>query len=675
MEKKIEKKKIIKSTLLNIDSSYRTIDPKHIYSSTQALLPLNPIKTTKDSNLIQINYPNHNLNIGDRIIIQNVAGSSKILANSLLLFTNFNYLIIDYQNHNISTNYKSYVDNIYIDIELYGSTNIPMMINNIPLNCLLGLKTIKLAFEINDMPSYVTSYFTKYSTLDSMNQNLLFIQLPFQYSQTGSNYLILNQIFQITFNSIAGIEIGYINSNYPINNYNYQSFQEVAIIIDNNNFYIKLNIVPFITTSGGGNTVQIMSIINTITGYPYANNYTILLKKSFNNVTNIELMSTEFSYVDLIIKKDVNNKLYWRNLEDGTHIYSIGIDEGTYTSTSLLNKIQTTLNTTERITSTPEYIVHNIFNITFDPTTQNVQFTAYKKTPLPSSLSVSDLIVNDTPYYLLTVIHPNNFVSVGDTITISNAGDTTITRIVTNGAVQIFSIAASYINTNLTVYSTDSISSSYTALLGVKDQIVTNLVGAESRGGQNTTVQSNTQVSLLFNKNDTIGNILGFKNVGETFAVTSFQVTVSNNDQYVNTNNFNSVGDIVATKSLINLSGNYNYMLMYLNDIEFVYSNNPSIAACFAKILLSGNPGDVLFNTFVKQPPDIYSQSFPINTLNDISVSFLFPDGKIPDFRNINHSFTLKITEEIIQASDTKLNSNNILYSDEMMKLTSEARV
>ena len=86
---------------------------------------------------------------------------------------------------------------------------------------------------------------------------------------------------------------------------------------------------------------------------------------------------------------------------------------------------------------------------------------------------------------------------------------------------------------------------------------------------------------------------------------------------------------------------------MYLNDIEYIYTSG--IQSSFAKILLSGNPGDILFNTFVPFNGDVYSKSFPINTLNNINVSFYYPDGVLVDFKNINHSFTLQIVEEKIE--------------------------
>jgi hypothetical protein len=108
--------KIIKNTLLNIDSSYREKYAKNICSSDGKVLPLNPILISY--NTISINYPNHNLNIGDNIVIQNVIGDTKTLINSIYLINNFKYFVIVYNDNNININYKDYIDVLYINIQL-----------------------------------------------------------------------------------------------------------------------------------------------------------------------------------------------------------------------------------------------------------------------------------------------------------------------------------------------------------------------------------------------------------------------------------------------------------------------------------------------------------------------------------------------------------------------------
>ena len=83
---------------------------------------------------------------------------------------------------------------------------------------------------------------------------------------------------------------------------------------------------------------------------------------------------------------------------------------------------------------------------------------------------------------------------------------------------------------------------------------------------------------------------------------------------------------------------------MYLNDIDYINNNN--LKPCFAKILLPSKPGTILFNTFVIIGNTNSSNILPINKLNELKILFLYPDGTKVNFRNLNHSFTIKITEK-----------------------------
>ena len=661
------KNKIIKSTLVNIDSTFRNTIPKNIYKTDSTLLPSNPLSFVQGSNEIKIYYPNNTLEIGDSIIIQNVTGVNQILYNSFYLFSQFDYLIINYNNINIPSNYKDYTDGLFVNINIYGDTTVENMINNIPLNSFIGYQQVFLASDITNISTIIAQKITDQFnyTHEQMQNNLLFIKLPANYNITNAYETNIDQTFSVTFTSIAGIDVGYINSNYPVNNYNFQSSQTVSRINSNEPDYIYINInsshTACCTIMGGGNSVQIMKILDSIEGYPYSNNYTIQLKKTFNNVISIELLSTEFPYIDLLVQKNVNNKLYWQNLEDGLNIYSISIDEGSYKLSSLITTLTDAMNSTLRIISTNEMPVYNIFTINHINDIQKITFSAYNDVSLPESLSVTKVLINKQYFYLLKINDENNTVKINDIITISGASYTSIfgTNVYIDGK---------YINKQYNVYSVDSLAQSYSVIIGSIDQIETiaNSNNTVYYGGANIKVLEATQFKLLFNYPDTLGNILGFKNTGNSSSIFGFQSTITNFDNYINNNDLNSIGDIDNTNNLMNFSGSYNYVLMYLNDIEFIYSTN--LPSAFAKIQLNGNQGDYLFNTFVNQPNDLYSQSFPIITLSELSVSFLYPDGTIPDFRNINHSFTLRIVEEVIQSSETRLNSNHLTFGNELLK-------
>ncbi len=666
--------KIIKTSLVNIDSSFRTTNPKNICVSNIQTLPENPLTLELNSSIIKFNYPDHNLQPGDNITVQNVEGITKTIINSVYLFKNFKYALFVFNENNINPFYKQYFDKILCKIDLVGDQLEANTIGNIKLNDLLGIKNCFIASQ--DLPLLIQSSLIAnnsiLSTMSATATNLInildtkciLIELPVEYDGT-SDFYQLNQVFKISYQHIGGIPLGFLNANYPINYYNYQNSFEVFDVLDSDNFTININFKSFANVQGGGNNILVSKIINTITGYPDADDYVINLKKSFNNVTNIELVSTEFPYVDLAIKKDINDKLYWKNIEDGQYIYSVTIDEGFYSSESFLKKLNEKMNSVIRINSDLVTESLNYFDINIQSNIQKITFKPYTLTKLPNSLSVSKKNINNTTYFILTVSHPNNLVTPGDEIVIYNAGNVSVTS---SNETASETILASQINKTHIVYEVNFKNFTYDIILGSIYEISYVSTTKPLNGGENITIKSKTKVSLLFDKTDTCGEIIGFKNVGNDYSIIDFSSEITNYDPYINSVNLDPVGNTITYNSnFMNFVGKYNYFLMYLNDIEYIYSNN-NLKSCFAKIQLSGNPGDILFNTFVSNPAHIYYKGFPIPTLTDLTIKFIYPDGSRINFRNINHSFTLKITEEQLQNDNTYLNSQNISVIDEYKK-------
>ena len=141
-----------KTKLLNIDSKFRNKIPKNIYSTQQIKLPTDPIQTTKDSNIIKVNYPNHNLKIGDRIIIQNVYGNMKTQNNCLYFLNNYKYAILSFSNHNIPIDYSynkiNPVDSTSLDV-LKEANNIlspSNIVGNVGLQVVVGFIFLTVAY-------------------------------------------------------------------------------------------------------------------------------------------------------------------------------------------------------------------------------------------------------------------------------------------------------------------------------------------------------------------------------------------------------------------------------------------------------------------------------------------------------------------------------------------------
>jgi hypothetical protein len=647
-EKKFYSSVEYKTQLLNIDSQYRDKVPKNIYSTDNKILNNNPISTISGTNLIQINYPNHSFSVGDNIIIQNVIGNYRVLTNSVYFFNNFPYMVINYNNHNIPLNFLDYYNDYQIKIEIISNLGSSTNYNNIPINLILGIFQCNLPSIVDKtillLPNILELFNVK--TASELDSNYILIKLPYNFIASSGYYYSPSDVFKFSFLNIGGIPLSYINADFPIDYSKYQSNHQITNV-DINHIYITSSIIACTSLSSGGNNVQIMLITGTLGGFPNANSYNIDLKRTFNNVVRIELVSTEFPYIDFLIKSSgpyVNNKLYWKHLDDGSTIYQASIPEGNYDTTNLISTIKTSLNTVTRLGSTIQNPIYNIFNVTIDQYTQEIVFLPFKNTNLPNSLTANLVKIDNIDYVQLTIYHPGNLVEVQDTIQIS-------------GAVKIGTIIdAVYINTTLTVYQINTTNQTYTVLLAPLNQITNaTTIDLTGNGGPSIVIQTKAKVSFLFNYSDTIGNILGFKNVGQSNAITPFSTRISNFNSYIQSTKLNVVGVVDNTSSILNLAGNNLYILMYLNDYECIV-NHSGQGNSFAKILLSGTPGDVLFNTFVNYPLEF---DFPISVLNSLSIKFTYPDGSLVDFRNIDHSFTLRIIEKITKSTNTRLDSND----------------
>jgi len=650
----------LKVSLVNIDSRFRNKDPKNILDGAPIHLNNNPTTVTKDSNKVKIYYPNHNFMIGDKIVLKNVINNDINLSNSIYLLNNFDYFLININNHNIT---KSIIENGFkINISINDNVSIyDRLIGNIPLNSIIGQHELYILDESiddnisNDTVMILMNYLN-ISRIE-LSQNYIFVKLPFNYfneNKQGNNitydtFYNLKKIINIKYFNIGGIDLNYLNADYPINYTQYQHCQEI-IEIETNYFYFNTNIYGKYTLTSGGNNVYVAKILNTIDGYPDANNYTLDLKKTFNNVVRIEMITSEIPYIDFNIRNNINNtnnKLYWKYYEDGDYTYSIELPEGNYTPSRIIEKLQYLMNNLERVASTNTNKIYNIFNITYDMTTNEFVFKSYKKNLLPSSLTLEKNTNIGENYLQLIVKHPNNFVNIGDEITIF-------------GSKKIGDIPASSINTTHIVYSVNRISDTYSVLININIDKNYEEINISGNGGPSIQITIPALTRFLFNKPNTIGSILGFKNTGEENAITPYSPITSNFNDYINPTIYNNVGGTNISNSLITMNGSNYYLLLYLNDYEGVICNNEFDNA-FSKILLTGNTGDIMFNTFVNSPLEF---EIPINSINQFKIKFLYPDGSNPDFRNFDHSFTLRITEKITKPINTRLNPNNYNYHE-----------
>jgi hypothetical protein len=435
-------------------------------------------------------------------------------------------------------------------------------------------------------------------------------------------------------------------------------------------------------TSGtfGGSNISIGTVSNYTGGYTEPNQYTIKLNKIYKNVISVALKSSEFPNSEFVVKTQptnyANNKIYWQNYSEGDYTYSIDITAGRYNPTELINEIEEKFYDTKRVNyalieyfqSVPDdpqyqnYTNHNYIKVEIGTDTDTTKFSSYKETilnrpfynlyyinsifvPVPASGDLPDppdhlyplFIVVNYPYHGLTM---NTTYATGTAPFIPN--DTTGDTIIINNSITFMGVPASFIDGTYEVFqvptSLSLLSRDYFMIKLVPLDIGNYPTRLATLGGGVIKIYTPNIFRLLFDKNDTIGRMLGFSNVGTTLAVTKFDSEITNKDVYQPDIYPDIVVDTTTPGNAIMMSG-YNYIIMQCDQFP-VMEMMGKVKSGFAKILFVGIPGKMMYNTFVNTPKIYYE---PIKELSELSFKFYSPDGELYDFNGLDHSFTLEI--------------------------------
>lgn len=644
---------------VNIDSSFRNKIPKNILENQYINLSENSLNFTEGDNNLKIYIPNHKFKINDRIVIQNVESDSKYYNDALYFLNDSNFVILYWKDHGITSDYLKYYDIFEIEISDVVGTH-GNYIHNLPANLLNSVYQVYLLNEDDTIGTFDQKYFLQENILselniadsDSFRKDYFFIQLPINFnSYENSNFKYIHMI-KLSLKNIVGIPLNLINANFPIN---YTQLNGYQVITDVETDYIKitLDIKPFKTLLNyGNNKIMITKILSEIEGYPNTNQYKVYLKKTFYNIISIELLSSEISYLDYLVKGpgeiNTNNKIYWQNIDDGEYVYHAEIEPGNYDPETFVEHLQEKMNTVETISSTSENRIFNLFNIELNTNTQKILFKSFKTEILVKPFNIEEIIINNQTRYKITIIHKNNSVQINDEIIISNAKST-------------LGISSTILNNTHIVNEINKKDNSYSILL---PPLTLGTVRTDNKGGNSVNITTANVFRLLFNYLDTIGNLIGFKNVGNKDSITKYGTKISNLDNYYLEGNFslNEVGDVKILKNYFNFTGKFFYFLMYVNNFESIISNG-DIPNAFSKIQINGNPGDILFNSHISYPVFF---DIPIPQLSELEIKFMYPDGNLVDFSNVDHSFTLKITELVSVPTNSQIDSGSInIYRDD----------
>jgi len=120
----------------------------------------------------------------------------------------------------------------------------------------------------------------------------------------------------------------------------------------------------------------------------------------------------------------------------------------------------------------------------------------------------------------------------------------------------------------------------------------------------------------------------------------------------------NTANGIVYRKQLYKpfiLSGK-NYAYLIIKNIENnVNTSTKGINNVFAKLLLNGAPGYVLFSSFVSTPKE-YIDGL-LKNLDKLDIQIVDPEGELYEFNNSDYSFSLEIAEVIDVVEGTAISS------------------
>jgi hypothetical protein len=632
---------VLDKTYVNIDSANRTITTTSTINSFITLIN-NPLLFENNSSIMKILVNNSNKDFiqGDKISL-----------------TGFDFYNINYKN--MKFYFKNNSKQVVLDINPNFDITIPyynimIKIENVTNNGLNYFKNIPL--NIINTIAQVTSVNENGDIKLTFNMPITF------YTENELDSTMISDCV-VTFYSLGNYPLNLINAHYPITEFNLignytilnSSKKYITVKLTN-----ELSITNSINLNGqwindvfhtGGANIQISKIISIEEGYKDICDYAIRLNKIINNIVSIKMISSEFPDTQKIFNnyttknniKISNNKLYWENALD-TNLYSVSIPVGNYDSNDLKTIIELTISKVKRIfINSTNIIPYNDMKFIFDTDSNITSVTSFNNYILPKSLIsvTNDGVSND---YIIKINHPQHDLQINDIIIIQNS-------------INYQKISQKYINTEHFV----------TNILNVDNYEITltniNLIPdiENTNGGNEIIIKTKNSFRMFFDKSDTCGNQIGFKFSGNVGSITPYS---NINNDYIITNQQPYIFDIgkiliVNNKTSniqkgfddINLTG-FKYFLIQCND--FNVNSNPNNIDYFYKIQIKSKNQNTLFNTYVDAPV-IFNP--PLKSLSQLSFVFYDPNGNKWNFYNINHSFTLEITNISNYPENTNINT------------------
>ncbi len=645
--KSINTQLITKVETFNIDSFFRLKTDNIVIDFYETLIP-EPFTFTNNSNLFSISVSDGSkYRINDNIILQGFTNYTIPYSKLNIFFENKSNIV----KLDIKANFEFFIPLVDVYINISGVNNLNNYFKNIPLSLINQQQKIILTSD-------------KY----------LSFALPITFYTDNTTDSTLISSCKIEYLNIGNYPINLINANLPYSKYNLLNYQTIFDIVGNNliiklqndisiNNYIELNNSEwknnkFIT---GNSSIQIGRIQNINIGFTKSSNFIYYLPKIIKNIVSVKMISSEIpnTYDNIFLNiNSTNNKFYWSiNVDNNIEPYSISLDYGYYDFNKLKYYIELKTgqvlrnfinNFIDNGIDSNLYFPYNIIKVDFNEDLGTSTFSSFTKYILPKCLIALRKISDLTSSYIITIEQQIHNFGIGQLIFIENSLDYQV-------------IPASYINTinghkiiNIINNNQYQIQIDYVNIIENDTKVIPN-------GGFSTTISTQNSFRLFFDKPDTFGELIGFRNVGNSLAITPYS-TIENNYNITNTqlyiygNLSNDVSNNTILKTNILSTFRYKYILLTCNELNnCISSNNISY---FYKIELDNNNNnnkELFYNSFVDNPIYFYPC---LDKIENLEFKFLDPFGNEVNFYNLDNSFTLVFTCIENFPENTNLNPN-----------------
>lgn len=626
-----------------IDSRYRNRIPKNIldinyFQVTANSIDLLPMNTDGIPNILKI-YLSNNFNINDRVIIQNLKASKVQLKNPIAIINNDAYVKINHPNHQLKQEYIKYND-IYLNISgVRGNSSDGKYFNNI---------------SITQFNKKHKIYLTK-SENEIVNQDYYYIKIDVI---PQSNYVDIDNIVTIEMLNLYGVPLNLINSNYPLNDNQLVGYHT---ILNATSKYVEIQLTTPISIQGLrlGSKFNLTKVINTINSYPNNNQYTVTLKKTLYNISSIKLVNAYFPIAGYLIKTDYNDMFYWQVNNDSDFLYSIKIYQNNYTPSNLKTVIQESINQVKRNTITKTfyndninkkiyYNPYHICKVSIDEETNLFKIEMFEEVTIPNGIIQSE--VDSDGYTYLLINYYKHSLIIGDTIEIF---DSLPSNNIPLNIINKKHIITSIVDTNN---------------FKIKLPLFNSETTSTNGGGMTFRIRKPLNFRLLFDKSNTVGKVLGFRNVGDVKAITPFKSIIRNDEPYEQDFLFNEIGEGILDESKIIIpnhnvlySDKNHYILICSDILESKYDGDALISGfseniknILAKIDYDNDVGKYVYNTFTNF---IEKLSLNIPQLTTIDFTIYNADGTLYEQTNMEHSFILEIVEDLNELILSKSNT------------------